>query len=416
MGMHGREALPPDEKDVSVEDQGRAWGSAELTPDAIRGVRFSLRDGGYPPAEVHEFLEQVASAMEVLQSGDLAQAMRRELTRNAEISSRIVMAGQETAERLRQQAAGDARAIIEDTKQLAEKLRDASKEEQLRTRDHVEQMRQTFIEELRDMYDRIGASLYRFESASKIDNPPAQHAPSGHEQQWQAPPESGWEAPAAQAEWEAPPEAGWDPPVAPPEPAPTLPPAWTQLEHATPAAQPQQPPQPESQDEPLVDLRDIQHEIHAEPEAVEPQEDEAQQEPDAGGSEYLALEPDELVPPDDNQRAEQLIAGMEAVVTHTPMAEPAPVQSPVYEHPSDQPVVPEPHVALEPTPPAPDLPPPPGLAPEGTAPAAPQVDLRQFVLQAITEGQSREAVEQHLAGTYGIADPAGFVDAALSGQ
>jgi len=148
------------------------YGSQQLSPAVIRNFRFPGADPrsggqGYSPAAVHEFLEQVASAMEVLGSSDSASAIRRELERSSEISARMVLAGHETAERLRQQAASDAQAIIEDAKRLTEALRDAARNETEHAREHVEQLRGSFIEELRDMYDRIGATLYRFETASR---------------------------------------------------------------------------------------------------------------------------------------------------------------------------------------------------------------------------------------------------------
>ena len=59
-------------------EQGRAYGTGELTPDVIRSARFSPQaDGSYSPMEVHEFLEQVASAMDVLGSTGVGEAMRR---------------------------------------------------------------------------------------------------------------------------------------------------------------------------------------------------------------------------------------------------------------------------------------------------------------------------------------------------
>jgi hypothetical protein len=158
-----------------VDEYQQVYGTVQLTPEVIREMRFPAAHGaGYDPGSVHEFLFQVAGALEVLHANDVVQAMRRELQRNTEISSRMVLAGQETAERLREQAASDARSILEDTRQLAEQMRDAARAEVEQSRAHIEHMRATFTGELRDMYDRIGATLYRFESAHR-------HAPNSPE-------------------------------------------------------------------------------------------------------------------------------------------------------------------------------------------------------------------------------------------
>ena len=176
-----------------MNDDTPVYGSSQLTPAVIRNVRFpgsGAGHQGYAPAAVHEFLEQVASAVEVLGSADAAAAIRRELERSSEISARMVLSGHETAERLRQQAAADAQEIIEDAKRLTEQLRDAARGETERTRQHVEQLRGSFIEELRDMYDRIGATLYRFETASRAGAPaPADPLAAGRPEQHPAGPQ-----------------------------------------------------------------------------------------------------------------------------------------------------------------------------------------------------------------------------------
>lgn len=150
-----------------MNDEQQQYGSGDLTPAAIRSMTFTNRPDGYAKHEVDEFLEQVASAMEVLSSSTVGEAMRKEIQRHADISARVVLAAQDSAERLRAQAAEDAQDIIEDTKQLAEELRERGKNETRRAQQHVEELRQAFVDELRDMYDRIGSALYRFEAARK---------------------------------------------------------------------------------------------------------------------------------------------------------------------------------------------------------------------------------------------------------
>jgi len=53
-----------------------------------------------------------------------------------------------------------------------------------------------------------------------------------------------------------------------------------------------------------------------------------------------------------------------------------------------------------------------------TAPAAgpDPAAVRQFVLQSLTDGQPRDAVEAYLRESLGVTDPAGFVNEALAQQ
>jgi hypothetical protein len=396
-----------------VNQSGSAYGSGDLTPDAIRTARFTLHDGRYDPSDVHEFLEQVASAMEVLSSTSAAQAMRRELQRNAEISSRVVLAGQDTAERLRQQAAEDARTIIEDTKRLAEQLRDASREELGHTREHIESLRVAFIDEMRDMYDRVGATLYRFERAGGN----AEDAPSGGAQTD--------EAPAKKEQ---------------------LPPAWTQLESA---------PAPSVVDDAARQIHPIHTEDLAANEPVSGPEilaEAASQEietelvqldepPALDGGSWLdgptepeqptAAAPAEPEPLVDLRAIQAQIdaAAAEMSAAPAPSAEALEAEvPPVVESAAGEPVTDDDRVeqllagtddllgagmATE----SPSLPEPPALA-HDAAPASqalPDVDaLRAFVLQSIADGQPQEAIAQYLHDTYGMDDPAGFIGATLS--
>lgn len=164
VGMHTGHRFSNCERSA-VNDEHRVYGSTELTPEVIRTRQFDVVPDGYSRVEVEEFLEQIASAIEVLTSSSVSEAMRRELQRNTDITARMVIAAQEAAERLRQQALDDAQLIIEDTKGIAEELRSRGRQETRLAHEHVEELRQAFVEELREMYERLGSALFRFDSA-----------------------------------------------------------------------------------------------------------------------------------------------------------------------------------------------------------------------------------------------------------
>ncbi len=142
-------------------------GTPDLTPERIRAQRFDLSDRGYAPAAVDEYLEQVASAMEVLREQPGPMAVRAELERVSASTSRLVMAAQEAGERLQRQAAEEAEEILTDARSLATELRQRAQDESARTSRHVSDIRETFVQELRDLYDRVGATLYRLEQAGE---------------------------------------------------------------------------------------------------------------------------------------------------------------------------------------------------------------------------------------------------------
>ncbi|MCB0879758.1 MAG: hypothetical protein KDC46_12370, partial [Thermoleophilia bacterium] len=144
-----------------------AFGSNELTPDLLRGVQFEERDGMIPAGEVRTFLENAASALDVLLSQDGITAMKREIDRSADIATQVLDAGQTAAEQLRRQAAEEAKRILDEARDATLGLRETVDAEIEQAREQVEAMRGTFIQDLRDLYDRIGASLYRFERAAE---------------------------------------------------------------------------------------------------------------------------------------------------------------------------------------------------------------------------------------------------------
>ena len=143
------------------------FGSDELSAELLRSATFTEHEGRYDAAEVRTFLDRVASSVEVFLSTDAHSALRAEFRRNAEIAQQVLEAGQNAAEQLRRQAAEQARQVLTDTQAATEHLRGEVEVEIQRSREQVEAMRAAFIQDLRDLYDRIGASLYRFERAAE---------------------------------------------------------------------------------------------------------------------------------------------------------------------------------------------------------------------------------------------------------
>ena len=145
--------------------EGNIFGSDELTPELVRGATFTDHDGRYDAAEVREYLDRVATAVGVFLSGDAPTALRAEFARNAEIAQQVLDAGQAAAEQLRRQAVEEARVTFERAQAEAQAMRDDVIAEIASSRTQVSDLRGQFIQDLRDLYDRIGASLYRFERA-----------------------------------------------------------------------------------------------------------------------------------------------------------------------------------------------------------------------------------------------------------
>ncbi|MCW2950177.1 MAG: hypothetical protein JWN41_1190, partial [Thermoleophilia bacterium] len=149
--------------------QGNIFGSGELTPDLVRSATFVNHDGRYDAAEVDAFLDRLASAVGVFLSADAPTALRAEFARNAEIAQQVLDAGQAASAQLRKQADDETRELIERAREQARieaaALRDGVVDEIERSRAQVSELRDRFVHDLRDLYDRIGASLYRFERA-----------------------------------------------------------------------------------------------------------------------------------------------------------------------------------------------------------------------------------------------------------
>jgi cell division initiation protein len=103
---------------------------SELTALDILGKQFSRRVRGYAPFEVHEFLSQVASAIEALsrERGELRQQMHRLEQELAEFRERetalqeALVAAQRSAESTVEMARAQGQKIVEEGQTLAERL------------------------------------------------------------------------------------------------------------------------------------------------------------------------------------------------------------------------------------------------------------------------------------------------------
>lgn len=103
---------------------------SELSPLDILGKKFAVKFRGYPANEVHEYLTEVAGAMESLmrERGEFRQQLHRlesELTtyreREAALQEALV-AAQRSAESTLEAAREDSQRIIEDGHGLADRL------------------------------------------------------------------------------------------------------------------------------------------------------------------------------------------------------------------------------------------------------------------------------------------------------
>ncbi len=105
---------------------------AELSALDILGKQFNKRLRGYAPGEVHEFLSQLASAVEGLsrERGELKQRVHRLEQDLADFRERefalqdALVAAQKSAESTVEKARAEGQKIIEDGHTLAERLVD----------------------------------------------------------------------------------------------------------------------------------------------------------------------------------------------------------------------------------------------------------------------------------------------------
>lgn len=432
------------------------FGSGELTPDLLRRVSFAEQDGRVDAEEVRTFLGNVASALEVLQSSDAQLALRAEFARNAEIAQQVLDAGQAAARQLRDQAAAEAHRIIDETRDATVGLREQVGRELDSSRSQVEELRGQFIQDLRDLYDRIGASLYRFERAADgdlgapITAPQEQAAPAPSEAHEPTHVPSGFlieaELPeeAAAGSTDVPADPLAPPGVALPEGA--KPPAWQQL--PAEAWEPVVEDEPLAPGEPLVDLSagfGAATELGGswleaptdDPPVPEPAPDAAPEvslgaapdpfgETSTGGS-WLDTMVEEAAPQEpgaadtnarDDALAEALIQGMQPGAA-ADVAAPAPSPSPGADRTAG--------AALEPAGAEPAAAPPveavqapsaplaaAQVAGEATDASPDAVAVRQLILDSLANGQTRETLEAHLRERLGLLEPGALIDAALN--
>jgi hypothetical protein len=400
--------------------------SDELTPDFVRSASFAEQDGRLDAHEVQTFLDRVATSLEAFLAEDAQTALRAEFARNANIAEQVFDAGQQAAEQMRRQAAEEAKRILDEARDATLGLRETVESEIHQAREQVEAMRGTFIQDLRDLYDRIGASLYRFERAAEesrfepIEEParvplPPSAAPVAGE-------EAGEEAVDdvdAQAEVDLPEGA--------------KPPAWRQLpaEAWSAGPEPSAEPKPEldpvvessfevredeplAPGEPLVDLRGFGEpaiSTAGEPEvAVEP----APLPADAAGS-WLEATPSaaEQPPQVDPQETTEIPAteyGLGDTWLESPVDPVAALPDVARDDALAEALIAEP---LAPTSAVdgPVAPPAPGVEASSDA-----VAVRQLILDSLAAGQPRDAVEAYLRDQLGLMEPGVLVDAALGTQ
>ncbi len=104
----------------------------EMSPLDILGKKFSKRVGGYDPLEVHEFLSQLANAMEnaLRERGELRQRVHRLEQRLSDYRERetalheALVAAQRSAEDTLAGARSEAQRIVEEGHSLADRLVD----------------------------------------------------------------------------------------------------------------------------------------------------------------------------------------------------------------------------------------------------------------------------------------------------
>lgn len=103
---------------------------SELSPLDILGKRFAITFRGYPAAEVHEYLTEIAGTMESLmrERGELRQQVHRLDTELASFRERekalheALVAAQRSAESTVEAARDEGQRIIQDGHGLAERL------------------------------------------------------------------------------------------------------------------------------------------------------------------------------------------------------------------------------------------------------------------------------------------------------
>jgi cell division initiation protein len=123
---------------------------SELSPLDILGKKFAVRFRGYPANEVHEYLTEIASAMEALmrERGELRQQVHRlenELVSFRERETALheaLVAAQRTAESTLESARDEGQRIIEDGHGLADRLVEEANDRARKIDDVIQQLRE----------------------------------------------------------------------------------------------------------------------------------------------------------------------------------------------------------------------------------------------------------------------------------
>lgn len=123
---------------------------SELSPLDILGKRFGIRFRGYPAAEVHEYLTEIAGAMESLmrERGELRQQVHRLETELASFRERekalheALVAAQRSAESTVEAARDEGQRIIQDGHGLAERLVEEANERARKIDSVIQQLRE----------------------------------------------------------------------------------------------------------------------------------------------------------------------------------------------------------------------------------------------------------------------------------
>ena len=123
---------------------------SELSPLDILGKKFAVKSRGYPANEVHEYLTEIAGAMEGLmrERGELRQQVHRlenELTSCRERETALqeaLVAAQRTAESTMEAARDEGQRIIEDGHGLADRLVEEANERARKIDDVIQQLRE----------------------------------------------------------------------------------------------------------------------------------------------------------------------------------------------------------------------------------------------------------------------------------
>jgi len=122
----------------------------ELSPLDILAKKFAVRFRGYPANEVHEYLAEIAGAMEGLlrERGELRQAVHRLETELSSFRERetalheALVAAQRTAESTVEAARDEGQRIIEDGHGLAERLVEEANERARKIDDVITELRE----------------------------------------------------------------------------------------------------------------------------------------------------------------------------------------------------------------------------------------------------------------------------------